>query len=497
MRNTEESRRSAQTQAALGASRVAVRTGLLLLILALSVLVSGERRSELSRAFPYALTDRQRYGFVATSATWREDFDVSPLRGGWYVDVNPPACAISVDGMDRAILVRVRTWMTEPRFSWLESMVDSHPGSLWLVGNEPDCIWQDNLLPEDYADVYHQIYTAIKGWDDTALVSPGGIVQATPLRLQWLDLVLQSYADMHDGAKMPVDVWNIHNAIVNEVNPDCFPEDAWGADIPPGIDACEGLRLTMNDNDDTDIFRQQIWDFRAWMADRGYAGYPLIVSEFGVLMPLQPRDRVSDFMDATFQFLANTTDPVLGDPNDGYRLVQRWAWFSLDNPPYDINDPQAGMYNGNLFDPYTTEITDFGLNFASHTNDLPSLGYIELRPGRLRFEPLEPVGPGEFVTRKVYVEVQNLGSLAAGPFWVGLEYEGPVSGQLQRPVAGMAGDSTAWIEFELTQLSAGAYSISVSVDADDQVPEITECDNWLASPMVVPTDLAYLPLIAR
>ena len=94
-------------------------------------------------------------------------------------------------------------------------MVDSHPGSLWLVGNEPDCIWQDNVLPGDYAHVYHQIYTAIKGRDPTALVSPGGIVQPTPLRLQWLDRVLPEYRDVN-GVQMPVDVWNIHNAILRE-----------------------------------------------------------------------------------------------------------------------------------------------------------------------------------------------------------------------------------------------------------------------------------------
>jgi hypothetical protein len=34
-------------------------------------------------------------------------------------------------------------------------------------------------------------------------------------------------------------------------------------------------------------------------------------------------------MDKAFQFMLNATDPVLGDPNDGHCLVQRWVWCSL------------------------------------------------------------------------------------------------------------------------------------------------------------------------
>ncbi|NIV29871.1 MAG: hypothetical protein GWN58_10300, partial [Anaerolineae bacterium] len=207
--------------------------------------------------------------------------------------------------MDRAIIIRVRNWLTNPQVPWLESMVDSHPGSLWLVGNEPDCIWQDNLLPEHYAHVYREIHTVIKGRDPTALVSPGGIVQPTPLRLLWLEQVLSAYQAAY-GEQMPVDVWNIHNAILREARGD------WGADIPPGFDDINvGVWREVQDNDNLDIFKAQIWAFRQWMADRGYAGKPLIVSEFGILMPVEygfDLERVNAFMDDTFQFLAGAED---------------------------------------------------------------------------------------------------------------------------------------------------------------------------------------------
>ena len=449
------------------------------------------------------LHSEERYGFVATSPDWRQTFDVAQLGAGWYVDASPPTCATSPGGMDRALIIHVRNWQSSPQWEWLESMVNAHPGSLWLVGNEPDCIWQDNLLPEDYAKVYHDIYTAIAGWDPTALISPGGIVQPTPLRLQWLDRVLEAYASDNDGDLMPVHVWNIHNAILRELSYLCDPDNAWGADIPPGFDECQGVWREVADNYRVDIFKEQVWAFREWMASRGYAGYPLIITEFGILMPVGwagfDEDDVNAFMDSTFEFLRTATsdDPrTLGDPSDGYHLVQRWAWFSLDTPPYNPENPVPHTFNGNLFDPYTTDITGYGLNFAKHTELLPVLDYIELRPGRFRFEPLGPVGVGELVTRKVEVEVRNLGSLDSGPFTVRLAYVGPSSDELQQTVSVSAG-SSAWLAFNLVQLEVGAYGLTASVDVNGDVLETTECDNLLEATMLVPSDLVYVPLIVR
>jgi hypothetical protein len=302
---------------------------------------------------------------------------------------------------------------------------------------------------------------------------------------------MAGYRSAHHGEAMPVDVWNIHNAILRE------EKGRWGAEIPPGIDATQGVLREPGDNDNLQIFQAQIWAFRRWMADNGYAGYPLVVSEYGILMPEMfgfGVDRVNRFMSATFDFFQNATDPELGDPNDGYRLVQRWAWFSLDIPPYDpeINDG----FNGNLFSPETRVITDFGLHFADYTSGFPPLSTVDLSGELVRLAPWSnPITPAQTVTRTVLLNVSNGGNQESGPFSVTLAYQGPVGGVMSREVSDLAPSASVELTFELTELEQGAYDLVAQIDPEDRVLESTECNNSVASMMVVPSDIVYLPLV--
>ena len=87
--------------------------------------------------------------------------------------------------------------------------MDLYRGSTWLIGNEPDGIWQDNVYPGEYARIYHDVHSFIKSRDPTSRIAPGGIVQATPLRLEYLNRVLDAYAARY-GGPMPVDFWTLH-----------------------------------------------------------------------------------------------------------------------------------------------------------------------------------------------------------------------------------------------------------------------------------------------
>ncbi|MGQ9600546.1 MAG: virginiamycin B lyase family protein [Anaerolineae bacterium] len=445
---------------------------------------------------PIPLVDRQRYGFVATSANWPQQFDYASLNAGWVVDFAYRTYSTLPVGLDRALVIRIaKGYRLDP--AQLGPVVDSNPGVIWLIGNEPDCIWQDNVEPEEYARIYHDLYAFIKSRDQSSQVAAGGIVQPTPLRLEYLNRVLAAYQARY-RLPMPVDMWNIHNAILNEVSCDYDPSNCWGAEIPPGIDADYGEIRSMNDNDNMTLFRNQIWAFRRWMADHGYGGYPLIVTEYGVLMPAQygfDQNRVNTFMNDTFAFFQNTTDPTLGDPADGRRLVQRWAWFSLDVPPWN---PGTGGFNGNLFDPETTAKTAFGVNYGSHTSSFPPLEYADLALGAWRVAPTSDLaGPGQTITRTVQTRIVNLGTADAGGFTARLAYTGPVTGALEQTVAGLPRSSAQWLPFVLTDLPAGRYSLSLTIDSMGQVAESRECNNQATTAIVAPEFRYALPLISK
>jgi hypothetical protein len=249
----------------------------------------------------------------------------------------------------------IRLWdgVPHPDGAALLAAVDRFPGALWLVGNEPDVRWQDSVAPEEYARLYHDLYGLLKGRDPTCQVAVGGISQPTPLRLRYLDAVLEAYQARY-GEPMPVDVWNVHNSILHE------ERDSWGVDIPPGLPDSTGVRREVADHDDMAIFRAQIVAFRRWMKDRGQQDKPLIVSEYGVLMPVEygfPPERVERFMRDSFAFFRTATDPNLGYPADGHRLVQRWCWFSLADARYPT---------GNLVAADTGELTSLGEAFGHY-----------------------------------------------------------------------------------------------------------------------------------
>lgn len=246
-------------------------------------------------------------------------------------------------------MIRLKGGVLRPDVGEIGAIAQANPGSLWLVGNEPDVKWQDNVAPATYARLYHEAYTAIKAADPTAQVAIGGVSQPTPLRLRYLDLALEAYRQQF-GAEIEVDVWNVHNFTLRE------ERDSWGVDIPPGISDNTGVLYEIEDSGNLEAFRRQIVDFRRWMAQRGYQRHPLVVSEYGILMPADygfPPERVSAYMTGTFDFFLTGADPALGYPADGYRLVQFWCWYSLDAP--------ADYYpTGNLFDPQTGAMTAVG-----------------------------------------------------------------------------------------------------------------------------------------
>ncbi|MGQ9502589.1 MAG: hypothetical protein ACUVSF_06885 [Anaerolineae bacterium] len=300
---------------------------------------------------------RQRIG-VGVPYPPMEYYTMERLGIGWYHAWRVLEDMPSLPGVETWQMVRVSESGFIPSRDVIVAAARAHPGATWLIGNEPDVIWQDNVTPTRYVQLYHEIYHLLKEADPTCHVAAGGIAQPTPLRLRYLEQVLQAYQDAY-GVPMPVEMWHIHNFILRE------ERGSWGVDIPSGIEADEGMLFEVQDSDNLAIFREQIIAFRRWMSERGEQGKPLIVSEYGIPMPVEygfDPERVRRFMITTMDFLLTAADPQLGYTSDAYRLVQRWAWFSMGDTRYPT---------GNLTDPKTGELTSLGEALGDYVHSLP------------------------------------------------------------------------------------------------------------------------------
>ncbi len=311
----------------------------------------------------------------------------------------------------------------------LPNIAKANPGAVWLIGNEMErADWaggtQDEMLPELYAQAYHEVRAAIKSGDPTAKIAIGGIIQFTPLRAQYLDKVWNAYLARY-GVKMPVDVWNVHNFIGPEIcitsrNELGFAEKfCYGMGIPVGVTGTviPGNPNDSNPNNDPQeqgaymnenwkviskaTFEEQIRGMRAWMKAKGEWNKPLIVTEYGVLfeslcpdvnyptpalkaqcvasygsnyVDLENPAVIHDFMIWTFEFFRTEKDCTLTS-YDECRLVQQWAWFGLDDVGWDFN-PHAV-----LMDAATSQPTAAGRLYRDYVNDKSSR--LQLPNGKL------------------------------------------------------------------------------------------------------------------
>ncbi len=305
---------------------------------------------------PQLLELNKRAGFgMSTPAdvkTW-----ATRLGAGWYLDwtvkdIEPGATP------ERWQLVSIRihagTWTSSPSMDQIAKIAQKDPGSVWVIGNEPDVIWQDSLPPEIYAQAYHDLYALLKQADRTAQVATAGISEATPLRLAYLDRVLAEYRQRY-GSPLPADWWTVHGFVLRE------EKGSWGVDIPPGFTQTTGKLYEVEDHGRFDLFSGQLEEFRKWMAANGYRNTPLALTEFGILMSEDlgyPPETTAAYLKQTFTWLATANDGQVGYPADQNRLVQRWAWFSLSDHLYPAS---------NLADLTTDQLTTIGQAYFEFT----------------------------------------------------------------------------------------------------------------------------------
>ena len=443
-----------------------------------------------------------RFGVNYASSLPGDDpagYDLTQIRAGWYIDygasMDPWGPASATYGRvirisdDRA----TNTYSYSPGAATIQAVAQANPGGLWFIGNEPDRItYQDDARPFMYARAYHELYYLLKDADPTARIYAGAIVQATSIRLMYLDLVLDSYRRQF-GEPLPLDGWSIHGFILNEVDCDWDDTRCWGADVPPGVNVNHGEIIDIQETADIDLYVERIERFRQWMHDRGYRDKPLSMSEYGVLMPQDfgfDSDRVNAYMNATFEYMRTRTDPDLGYPRDGNRLVQNWSWYSVAD---------LAAFNGWLYDPDTKDLSAMGENYAAYTAAIDDT--VDLYPVQIRSVPGTPYSPSEPVTMTVQALIANSGNLVAetGPVAVRFYDGDPQQGATQIgatqtvSLAGCGDYAAATVTWP--NVPPGDHLVYVVVDP---APGEDITDNNVASRMLmVATERALLPAISR
>jgi hypothetical protein len=413
----------------------------------------------------------------------------------------------------------------------LGTLIETNPGRLWIVGNEVDrgpdpgetTSSQGDTFPEVYALAYHDIYHFIKQHDPTAQVGVAGLVEVTPGRLQYLDLVWESY-QVQFGSTMPVDVWNMHLYILPEARPDGQPNGV--ANIALGTDPTLAIRESGNDpamcpddriycwaeHDSISVFEEQIVAMRTWMKQHGQQNKPLILGEFSILYPFTNYDdpidpthcflqdeygncftqaRVFQWMLNTFAFLESAVDPKLGYPPDGNRLVQQWNWYS-------VNTTRVG-YVSNLVNDELAGLTQLGRLFRDSVAAQPT--QVNLLPDQVAF----PIGfsptPTGTASVTLSVSVRNNGNTqVTAPFTVTFYSDSGLTqpiGSATIPSLGGCARAVASAATIWANLPTGLHPYWVWVDSPPVIEESHEGDNIAQGFVLVNPTQVFLPAAHR
>jgi len=490
-----------------------------------------------------------RYG-VATTKNSTQYQLVDDFGAGWWLNFQANYTEPAANGAEFVHLIWVQqdkdgngdylnSYQVTPPMDdhGLGYLLLSRPGHMWLVGNEVDrgpdpgstVSVQGDTMPELYAEIYHDVYHYIKEWDPTALVAPSALIEFTPGRAQYLDKVWNRYKALYRET-LPVDFWNTHLYILPEkelwsgkanniasialgTDPLLARTDAGGNPANCALDDVYCLA----EHDNMDVFAEQVVLMRQWMKDHGYQNYPLIISEYAILYKYEVQgdscvvmdeygncftpQRVAQFASNTFNYLSTETDPELGYPYDGGRLVQQWLWygvyhttdFAVSNlatsglPPLNLTPAGQEFYNAARAEPATVNLLAVGTN-----------------------NPRGSVEEG-MVNAMLSLEIRNNGNTRVNqPINVTFyrdEALTKVIGSATVPApdenfVGMTGCAVRGFDVTVTaswaeDLETGVYPYWAKVDSSNSVGEENEKDNVASGIVTVIPASLYIPMVVR
>ncbi len=389
----------------------------------------------------------------------------------------------------------------------LAETIRSAPGTVWIIGNEiergpnPGETWSartDDMFADMYVEAYHDIYHFIKGIDPTARIANAGLIQITPMRLQYLDLMWDAYLQKF-GVPMPVDVWTIHTYVLPELTPTGKPNDIASAAL--GTELALGKRASGNDtskcadpgvfcyaeHDDPSLLEEQVVSMRQWMKDHNQQDKPLVVTEYGTLYHYKVKEdgscglrdefgkcftpeRVSKFMIETFDYFTNAHDPNIGFPADNNKLIQQWIWYGAWN--WDIA-------SSNLLQDDLQTLTLMGETYRDHVFAEPT--HVNLNVGGVSGTVVSQDENGT-VTAHLSVEFRNNGNIAiqepfSVTFFEDAELTQPIDSTTITPIIRGCATQIYISELEWEVTSLGTHPFWVKIDSNNVIRETDETDN--------------------
>jgi hypothetical protein len=209
-----------------------------------------------------------------------------------------------------------------PPVSLVQQVAAANSGSTWIIGNEMDERSQDYMTPDSYAQKWHTWAGIIKAADPSAQLAFGSIAYMD--RLWWLDQAVAAHVKRY-GAKP---------------NPDILAPHAYGCKT------------------DVACFTGRIVAFRKWMKAQGWQNKQMWVGEYGVLGTATEASAKS-FMVGTWDYMRTATNTNTGYAPDGYRLTQKWFWFSG-------NCSQSVLRHAALYSDNGKELSVYGKLWADY-----------------------------------------------------------------------------------------------------------------------------------
>lgn len=486
-----------------------------------------------------------RFGTTAWNSAQGEK--LAELGAGWYLNFGPNAVATVPSNIEFVPMVRLSqdkigddiyldSYSVSPPLTdaGLGAKIDASPGATWVIGNEPDRgpagggTGQDDMMPDMYARALHDVAEYIKDRDPTAKTASAGLVQITPGRIQYWDMVADAYYAAYKEP-LPVDVWTMHIYVMPEVRPDGSINNL--ASVAVGTDPALGMKESggaanlcgnvnndvycFADHDNIDFFKRQIKDMRIWMKAQGQQNKPLLITEYSILYPYETEPdgsceflqdeygncftpaRVSNYLRNTFDLIDGVSelkDVNLGYPQDENRLVQQVMWWSLNAEHYPGS--VSNLYNDDL-----TALTVVGSAFKSEVADRTLLP--NLFPDNAAHVSGFIIAPATTATVTLSVDVYNNGNTAVTAPTTVTFYNNaaltPVNeiGSISMSNLDGCARGPVTVSVPWSGLISGVHRYWVKVDNGNVVNESNENDNIASGLVIIDPYQNFLPSILR